>query len=103
MTVTAEVDPAEFSGGHFMQSTLADLTQLALEKSSQKRVELLHRITDAYVATSDDHSSAEQYLLNDIVEKLLSKNQRPGQGQRRRKPGADAQPSRRRGAPACAG
>ena len=59
-------------------STLAtDLIQLALEKSSEKRIELLRSITDAYLATPDDHSPAEQYLLNDIVDQLMSKIKGP--------------------------
>jgi len=46
---------------------------LALEKSSEKRVELLKRVTDAYLDRPDDHSAAEQYLLNEIVANLVGK------------------------------
>jgi hypothetical protein len=50
-----------------------DLFLLASEKSSAKRVELLRRITDAYLEQSDEHTSAEHYLFEEIVTKLVGK------------------------------
>jgi Uncharacterised protein conserved in bacteria (DUF2336) len=54
-------------------STAADLIKMASEKSSEKRVELLRRITDAYLEQPDAYSSAERYLFEDIVTKLIGK------------------------------
>jgi len=50
-----------------------DLASLAGEKSSQKRVELLRRIADAYAAHAEPGMTAEQYLFNEVVAKLIDK------------------------------
>jgi uncharacterized protein (DUF2336 family) len=49
----------------------AELIGLAQEKSSQKRVELLRRITDTYLDQSAMTSPAEQFLFDDIVTKIV--------------------------------
>ena len=54
-------------------SMAAELMGLAQEKSSQKRVELLRRITDAYLDHSNTNSQAEQFLFDEIVTKLVGK------------------------------
>jgi hypothetical protein len=46
---------------------------LASEKSPEKRLELLHHITDAYFENGDRHSSAAEYLFADIITRLLDK------------------------------
>jgi hypothetical protein len=51
----------------------ADLTALAGEATSEKRLELLRRITDAFVEHGDHATAAEQYLFNEVVSKLLEK------------------------------
>src|SRR3972149_7936956 len=58
-------------------SMAADLMGLAQEKSSHKRVELLRRITDAYLDHSDENSQAEEFLFDDIVTKLVGKVSTP--------------------------
>lgn len=56
------------------RSTLAaDLAALAAEPSSGKRVELLRRITDAYIEHADRCTPAEQYLFNEVVTKLIDR------------------------------
>jgi Uncharacterised protein conserved in bacteria (DUF2336) len=50
-----------------------DLVKLASEPTSEKRVELLRRITDAYVDLPDQPSSAEKYFFEDVVTKLIDK------------------------------
>jgi len=50
-----------------------DLLQLALERSSEKRVELLQRITDAYLGHHESRTLAEQYLFDELLENLLDK------------------------------
>ena len=51
----------------------ADLAALAAEPTSEKRLELLRRITDAYVDQGDRCTAAEQYLFNEVVTRLLDK------------------------------
>jgi hypothetical protein len=51
----------------------ADLVLLASERTSEKRVELLRRITDAYIEQADRWTSAEQYLFNEVVTTLIDK------------------------------
>jgi hypothetical protein len=56
------------------RSTLAaDLAALAAEPTSEKRLELLRRITDAYVAHADQCTPAEQYLFNEVVTQLVDR------------------------------
>ena len=52
---------------------VADLTSLVLEPTSEKRVELLRRITDAYIDRADKCTAAERYLFNEVVSKLIEK------------------------------
>lgn len=56
---------------HFVLET--DLVELASERSSERRIELLHRITDAYVTHPDQHSSTERYLFEEIISELIEK------------------------------
>ena len=51
----------------------ADLAALASEPTSEKRLELLRRITDAYIDQGDRCTAAEQYLFNEVVSQLLDK------------------------------
>ena len=56
------------------QSALAaDLVLLASERTSEKRVELLRRITDAYIEQAGQWTSAEQYLFNEVVTTVIDK------------------------------
>lgn len=50
-----------------------DLARLASEKSSDKRLELLRRITDVYLETNDSQSASEKYLFNDLITGLVDK------------------------------
>jgi len=54
-------------------SVVGDLLQLASEKSSEKRVELLRRVTDTYLKQGDGTSRAETYLFDELVSKLVDK------------------------------
>lgn len=55
-------------------STLAqDLANLAAERSPDKRVELLRRISGAYATRAELAPTAERYLFNDVVCKLVDK------------------------------
>ncbi len=51
----------------------AELARLASTKSPEMRAELLRRMTDVYVAETGKCSSAEQYLLDEIVKTLITK------------------------------
>lgn len=48
-----------------------DLISLASEKSSEKRVELLRRITDAYLQVDAPVRAAAQYLFDELIVKLV--------------------------------
>lgn len=50
-----------------------DLRQLASEKSSEKRVELLRRLTDVYLEQPDEAITAQQYLFNELINNLMDK------------------------------
>lgn len=52
-------------------STPLQLLTLANEKSSEKRLELLRRIADTFAVESEGPSQAVQYLLDEIVTKLV--------------------------------
>ena len=52
---------------------VADLVSLAQEPTSEKRVELLRRITDAYIDQADKCTAAERYLFNEVVSALVDK------------------------------
>lgn len=68
------------SGSEFSvnpSSLAADLVALATEPSSEKRVELLRRITDAYLVASDGRSTAEQYLFEEVISRLIEKISAP--------------------------
>lgn len=51
----------------------ADLAALATEQTSEKRLELLHRITDTYIEQGDRATPAEHYLFNEVIGKLIDK------------------------------
>ena len=48
-----------------------DLTKIAAERSPEKRLELLHKVTDLYFEGFGNHSASEAYLFNDIMEKIV--------------------------------
>src|SRR3954470_18343395 len=48
-----------------------ELTRIAAERSPEKRLELLHKVTDLYLDTVDTSSSTETYLFNEIMEKIV--------------------------------
>ncbi len=50
---------------------LAELAKIAVERSSEKRVALLHRITDLYVGGLGDHSESEELLFDEIMTRIL--------------------------------
>jgi len=55
-------------------STLADdLASLASERSPDKRVELLRRIAVAYASHAEPALTAQRYLFNEVVSKLIDK------------------------------
>jgi uncharacterized protein (DUF2336 family) len=53
------------------QTLIDDLEHLATEKSSQKRLKLLRRVTDLYLATDHQKSAAVRYMFNEVVVYLL--------------------------------
>jgi len=48
-----------------------ELTQIAAERSPEKRLELLHKVTDLYFAGVGNHTTSENFLFNDIMEKIV--------------------------------
>lgn len=54
-----------------------DLIQLAAEKSSAKRLELLRRLTDVYLKRNIKGSPAAEYLFNDLITEVLDKISAP--------------------------
>lgn len=48
-----------------------ELTRIASERSPEKRLELLHKVTDLYFEGMGDHTASETYLFNDIMEKIV--------------------------------
>ena len=48
-----------------------ELTRIAAERSPEKRLELLHKVTDLYLDGVDTNSSSETYLFNEIMEKIV--------------------------------
>lgn len=53
----------------------ADLISLASERSSERRVELLRRVTDAYLDQPERHTSAEQYFFEEVVANIFDRIQ----------------------------
>ena len=49
-----------------------DLTKIAAERSPEKRLELLHKVSDLYFEGIGKHSDAENYLFNDIMERIVN-------------------------------
>lgn len=49
-----------------------ELIELSQEKSPQKRLELLRRITDEFIEESDNFSNTSRYLLNEIVTRVMA-------------------------------
>jgi hypothetical protein len=68
-------NPSESAGSSSpgFASVSDDLLRLAAEKSPDKRLDLLRRVTDAYLEFQDAPSAAERYLFDDIVGTLLAK------------------------------
>ena len=48
-----------------------ELTRIAAERSPEKRLELLHKVTDLYFEGFGNHSASESFLFNDIMEKIV--------------------------------
>ena len=48
-----------------------ELTQIAAERSPEKRLELLHKVTDLYFEGVGSHTTSENFLFNDIMEKIV--------------------------------
>jgi hypothetical protein len=48
-----------------------ELTSIAAERSPEKRLELLHKVTDLYLDGVDTNSTSETYLFNEIMEKIV--------------------------------
>jgi Uncharacterised protein conserved in bacteria (DUF2336) len=47
------------------------LTKLAVERSPEKRLELLHKVTDLYFEGVGEHTTSESYLFNEIMERIV--------------------------------
>jgi len=47
------------------------LSNLAGERSSEKRLDLLHKISDLFFAGIDMHSEAETSLFNEVIERIV--------------------------------
>ena len=56
-----------------MQAELmfTELKYLAEERSPEKRLDLLHKITDLFFAAIDMHSEAETPLFNEVIERVV--------------------------------
>lgn len=50
---------------------LQELTEIAQERSSEKRIVLLHRLTDIYLDGLACHSEAEELLFDEIMTRIL--------------------------------
>jgi hypothetical protein len=48
-----------------------ELTKIAAERSPEKRLELLHKVTDLYFEGAGQHTSSESYLFNEIMERIV--------------------------------
>ena len=55
------------------QGLAQDLVHLAAEKSSDKRLKLLRRITDVYLESDEEIAPAAQYLFDELVEHILER------------------------------
>jgi uncharacterized protein (DUF2336 family) len=54
-----------------MEGIYDELKRIASERSSQKRLELLHKITDLFLEAGGTHTDAENYLFNEIMDKIV--------------------------------
>jgi uncharacterized protein (DUF2336 family) len=50
---------------------LVELQSLAGERSAEKRLDLLRKITDLFFAGIDEHSDAELLLFNEVIENIV--------------------------------
>jgi hypothetical protein len=48
-----------------------DLKNLAQESSSEKRLELLRKLSEMYFEEVGSHSDAEEYLFGEIVDRIV--------------------------------
>src|SRR3954469_19478464 len=48
-----------------------ELTEIAAERSPEKRLELLHKVTDLYLEGVGNPPTSENFLFNDIMEKIV--------------------------------
>jgi len=53
-----------------MDGIYDELKRIAGERSSHKRLELLHKITDLFFEAGGTHTDAETYLFNDILDRI---------------------------------
>ncbi len=59
--------------GVSQSSAAAELIALASEKSSEKRLELLRRMTDHFLEHAGETSASSQYLVDEILDKLVER------------------------------
>lgn len=48
-----------------------ELTKIASERSPEKRLELLHKVTDLYLEGIGQHTTSESFLFNEIMERIV--------------------------------
>lgn len=48
-----------------------ELTKIAAERSPEKRLELLHKVTDLYLEGVGNHTASENFLFNDIMDRIV--------------------------------
>ena len=65
--------PADAAQEESLATLAQDLASLAAERSADKRVELLRRISGVYAGRAACAPTAERYLFNDVVCKLVDK------------------------------
>src|SRR3569832_124505 len=51
--------------------THQELTAIAAERSPEKRLELLHKVTDLYFEGIGQHTTSENYLFNEIMDRIV--------------------------------
>jgi uncharacterized protein (DUF2336 family) len=55
----------------YAQLMFAELKNLAEERSSEKRLDLLRKITDLFFAGIDQHSEAENSLFHEVIDRIV--------------------------------
>jgi len=54
-----------------MSDFYEDLKSIAQERSSEKRLQLLRKVADLFLESAGDRTEAENYLFNEIMEKIV--------------------------------